>query len=215
MIDPIVLTAFIRFRHALVAAALVLAFSVVGFSQTPPAQQDRLTPDFRVEVWGEIVADFRARVSAYADLRAKLEQGLPPLRVSDNPAEIRKASLALAAAIRAARAKAKQGDIFTPPVTLEFKKALRVEMDAATWEAIMDDNPGEFSNRINDIYPEKRPFSTVPPSILARLPLLPAGIEYRFLGRHLILLDARASVILDRIPYAIRCDDCPEPRDDH
>src|SRR5690349_6333112 len=128
MIDPIVLTAFIRFRHALVAPALVVAFSVVGFSQTPPAQQDRLTPDFRVEVWGEIVADFRARVSAYADLRAKLEQGLPPLRVSDNPAEIRKASLALAAAIRAARAKAKQGDIFTPPVTLEFKKALRVEM---------------------------------------------------------------------------------------
>jgi hypothetical protein len=45
----------------------------------------------------------------------------------------------------------------------------------------------------------------VPVNILARLPRLPDDIEYRFLGRDLILLDARARVILDRIPSAIPC----------
>jgi hypothetical protein len=50
----------------------------------------------------------------------------------------------------------------------------------------------------------------VPGTILAALPALPDDVEYRFLGRHLILLDVRAGVILDRIPYAIRCENCDE-----
>jgi hypothetical protein len=48
----------------------------------------------------------------------------------------------------------------------------------------------------------------VPPHILAVLPRLPDDIEYRFLGRHLILLDTRANVILDRIPYAVQHVNC-------
>ena len=83
-------------------------------------------------------------------------------------------------------------------------------MSADAWAVIMDDNPGEFSHEINGIYPDGKPFSTVPGQILAVLPALPDGVEYRFLGRHLILLDVRANVILDRIPYAIRCVDCDE-----
>lgn len=106
-----------------------------------------------------------------------------------------------------ARAEAKQGDIFTPTISVAFRKALLLEMNANTWAAIMDDNPGELSVQINGSYPEGKPLSTVPPNILAVLPRLPDDIEYRFLGRDLILLDTRASVILDRIPYAIRCAD--------
>jgi hypothetical protein len=74
-----------------------------------------------------------------------------------------------------------------------------------TWETLMDDNPGRFSRAINRTYPNKRPLSSVPVNLLARLPPLPDDIEYRFLGRDLILLDTRASVILDRIPSAIQC----------
>ena len=89
------------------------------------------------------------------------------------------------------------------PLVVEFRKVLIVETNADTWAAIMDDNPGEFSNQINGTYPEDKPLSTVPPNILAVLPRLPDDIQYRFLGRHLILLDTRANVILDRIPCAI------------
>jgi hypothetical protein len=163
-----------------------------------------------VQVWGFIVADFSARVWDYSELRSELEKGLPPLRVTDDPAEIRRAVRALAKRIRVARAGAKQGDMFTPTISVEFRKVLILEMDANTWAAIMDDNPGELSNEINGSYPEGKPLSTVPPNILALLPRLPDDIQYRFLGRHLILLDTRANVILDRIPFAIQLPGCVE-----
>jgi hypothetical protein len=177
----------------------------VGAPQTPTMNQDRGTPDFRVQVWGSIVADFNARVSSYAELRSKMEKGLPPLTVTDDPVEIRKAVHALAARIRVARAGAQQGEIFTPTISVEFRKVLLLEMNANTWAAIMDDQPGTFSNQISGTYPEERPLSTVPPNVLAVLPRLPDDIQYRFVGRHLILLDTRAGVILDRIPHAITC----------
>jgi hypothetical protein len=123
--------------------------------------------------------------------------------VTDDPAEIRRAVLALARAIRAARASAKRGDIFTPAVSAELTRALSAEMNAATLAAIADDNPGEFSARINSSYPDSKPFSTVPPNVLAILPRLPEDIEYRFLGQHLILLDTRASMVIDGMPDAI------------
>ena len=194
-------------KHMSFAFAFVVLFSSVGTPQTPTTNQDRATPDFRVQVWGHIVADFSARVLSYSELRNKLEKGLPPLTVTDDPAEIRRAVHALAKRIRVARAGAQQGEIFTPAISVEFKKVLLLEMNANTWASIMDDNPGEFSNQINGTYPEERPRSTVPPDVLAVLPRLPDDIEYRFVGRHLILLDTRASVILDRIPYAITCAD--------
>jgi hypothetical protein len=187
------------------AIALMVSVASVGYAQPVTTNQNRETPDIRVQVWGYIVADFSTRVWDYFELRSELEKGLPALTVTDDPAEIRRAIRARAKRIRAARAGAREGDMFTPTISVEFRKALILEMDANTWAAIMDDNPGEFSHQINGTYQEGKPFSTVPPNILAALPRLPEDIEYRFLGRHLILLDTRANVILDRIPYAIQC----------
>jgi len=194
-----------KLKHTTLAIALIVLVSSKAYSQAPQTPRDRDTPDFRVQVWGEIVTDFSARVSSYAELRTGLEKGLPALTVTDDPAEIMRAVRALGKRIRVARAEAKQGDIFTPAISVEFRKALLLEMNTNTWETVMDDNPGRVSRAINRTYPKRKPFSTVPVNILARLPRLPDDIEYRFLGRDLILLDARASVILDRIPYAIEC----------
>jgi hypothetical protein len=196
-----------RLRLTSLAVALIVSMASVCYAQPATTTQTRDTPDFRVQVWGYIVADFSERVWDYFELRSELEKGLPPLTVTDDPAEIRRAVRALAKRIRMARAGATQGDLFTPTISVEFRKALILEMDASTWAAIMDDNPGEFSNEINGTYPQDKPLSTVPPNILAVLPRLPDDIQYRFLGRHLILLDTRASVILDRIPFAIQVPD--------
>ena len=209
----VALNDIIRPKNTSVAIALALLLASVGYPQALKTQQDRDTPVFRVEVWGHVLTDFNTRVSSYFELRSELERGLPPRRVTDDPAEIRRATRALARRIRAARAEAKQGDFFTPTISTEFKKALLIEMNPPTWASIMDDNPGEVSVQINGCYPEGKPFSTVPPNVLAALPTLPDDIQYRFLGRHLILYDTRANLILDRIPYAIRCGDhklcCP------
>jgi len=60
-----------------------------------------------------------------------------------------------------------------------------------------------FSHAINETYPKGTALSTVPINLLVALPKLPDDIEYRFLGRHLILYDTRTNVILDRIPCAV------------
>lgn len=203
-------------RASSLAIAVMLVVGSSGYAQAPTPPPAPEVPVFRVQVWGDIAPDFSARIWQYSELRSELEKGVPGLRVTEDPREIRRAQRALAKRIRVARDGARQGDIFTAAISVEFREVLRLEMDADTWAAIMDDNPGEFSNRINGTYPGKRPLSTVPPNILARLPRLPEDVQYRFVGPHLILLDTRANLILDRIPYAIRCADCDaqpvEPR---
>jgi hypothetical protein len=187
------------------AMALMLLTPSVGLAQTappPPAPQE--TPVFRVQVWGDAGTDFNTRVASYADLRSELEKGLPPLLVTEDPAEILRAVRALAARIRVARAKARQGDIFSPAISTRFKRTLLLEIDADTMSVIMDENPGKIDVKINGNYPVRTAVTTMPPNVLAALPPLPADLEYRFLGRHLVLVDTRASVIIDRIPYAIR-----------
>lgn len=192
-----------RLRQAWLAPALMGLFASVGSAQTPAPDDGRQTPDFTMQVWGQVVTDFNARVSSYLELRSRLESGLPAPSVTNDPAEIRGAERALARKIRVARYGAKQGEIFTPTISVEFRKALLLELSSNTRETVMDDNPGAFSHAINGTYPKGKPLSTVPINLLVALPSLPGDIEYRFLGRHLILYDTRANVILDRIPCAI------------
>jgi hypothetical protein len=196
-----------------IALALIVACASMGYAQDAKTDQKPEPPRFKVEIFGDVMADFSARVSAYVELRDELRKGTPALAVGD-PAQVRHAVDALAARIRVARAGARRGDIFTPTISREFKKVL-VQTDDTTWADIVDDNPGEFSTRINGTYPEKKPFSTVPANILAALPRLPDDVEYRFLGRHLILLDTRASVIVDWIPYAMGCGDSDDKSSCH
>jgi hypothetical protein len=73
------------------------------------------------------------------------------------------------------------------------------------WAVIMDDNPGAFRQDIDGTYPEGKALSTMPGLVLAQLPGLPDDIQFRFIGRHLILYDVRANTIIDRMPDAIRC----------
>jgi hypothetical protein len=191
-------------KNFVLSIILTSLFAAAGSAQTPTPNQ-RPDPDFSVHVWGYIVEDFSARVTAYSELRTELEKGLPPLTSSGDPAEIRSAVRALAKRVRAARARSREGDIFTPAISEEFRKILGLESDAATLTAVADGNPGEFSYRINSSYPEGKPLSTVPLDILAALPTLPEDIQYRFVGGDLVLLDVRAGVILDRVPSAIPC----------
>ena len=192
------------FRPALLASIVIALFTSAAHAQTP-APQTRDTADFKVQIWGVTAADFDARMQTYAELRATLQQGLPALRVTDDPRETLEAEHALARRIRAVRPGAHGGEIFTPEISAAFKHALLLETRPSTCASLLNDNPGEFSYAINGTYPKRRPLSTVPPGILMVLPRLPADVEYRFLGRQLILHDTRANVILDRIPDAIDC----------
>jgi hypothetical protein len=87
-------------------------------------------------------------------------------------------------------------------------------VDQSTLAAIMEDGPGEFDVDVNETYRKERPLATMPANLLQLLPELPDDIEYRFVGRRLILRDVRANMIIDEIPKALLCDACvsaPEP----
>lgn len=166
------------------------------------AAQER-PPDFRVQI--EAVADFAIRAQAYSDLRRKLERGLPALHVTEDAAALLDRERALRDRIRAARAHEKQGSIFTPEVSGVFKEKLQIHRNPATCAALLDENPGAIDVGVNDKYPEHQPMSTMPANVLAELPRLPEDMEYRFLGRDLILVDTRARLVVDRMPLATLC----------
>ena len=52
--------------------------------------------------------------------------------------------------------------------------------------------------------PDERCYRAFVIVILRNLPKLPEGVEYRIIGRNLILRDVKANMIVDYIPNAIR-----------
>jgi hypothetical protein len=125
--------------------------------------------------------------------------------VTDDPRELLTREHALAERIRTARSRARQGDILTPGVSEAFRETLRLQASPITCAALADDNPGAMGTGTNDRYPEHQPMSTMPPNVLAALPRLAEDVEYRLLGRDLILVDTRARLVLDRMPLAVLC----------
>ena len=175
---------------------LAVASPSLSAVQAPPQNAD-----------AKLLASFTARVKQYDDLRAKVDGGRAHQKPTGDSAKLVEAKNALAANIQAARAGAKQGDIFTPDVTPLFKRLLKPALQGADGAenkaAIKDDSPGPMTLKANAPYPEKQPLSTVPPDVLKQLPPLPKDLEYRFVGKHLILYDSRASLIVDFMPNAM------------
>jgi hypothetical protein len=197
-------------QRVLLAAIGILVFAGAALAQ-------KANPDYRVVVLGYFDADtlavFNKNVQEYAALRARLEEGLPPLRVTEKADEIETFERGLAKRLRAAR-PSQHNHVFTAAMRRQIRWLLVAEADAGTVAAIMDDNPGEFDVDAYETYSKDRPVATMPPNILQLLPDLPRDVEYRFVGRHLILYDVRANMVIDEIHYALRCKNCvPEPED--
>jgi hypothetical protein len=151
------------------------------------------------------VAVFTQRVDAYLKLRDDQAKNTPPLKKTDNPADISAAQKDVAQRVRSARATARQGDVFTPEVQTVFRRLLSPAVKGADGQdnakAIKEDapDPKEVPFKVNAEYPRELPLSTVPPDVLAKLPALPKDKDlfYRFTGKHLLLHDARANLIVD------------------
>ena len=191
-------------RSAVVAVAMTLGQPGAGTAQTSAPTPD-IVPRFRVAIWVDPLTEFADRVDAYSELRRGLEERLPEVTVTDDVGQLRRARRSLAKAIRRARDGASQGEFFTPAASAQLHLVLGGVMDTTMCEVIMHDNPGGFRHSIDGTYPDGKAFSTMPGLLLARLPVLPDGIQYRFIGRYLILYDVRANTIIDRMPDAIRC----------
>jgi len=158
-----------------------------------------------------LVADFKKRVDEYVKVREKAEAAAPVnLQEKSKPAQINAAEKNIAQKVRDARPAAKAGDIFTPATQAMFRRLLQPSMtkgpDAADNKAIVkDDAPAakQVPFKVNAEYPKDVPLSTVPPDVLLALPTLPKDVQYRFAGKHLLLFDSKANIIVDFMPNAI------------
>ena len=171
--------------------------AVVGACTQPPAQNSNEVTSNEVTL-----ADFRKRADDYAAFQKKLAEQVGPLDDTKSPTEISARERGLGEAIRAARADAKEGDIFTPGVATLFRTIIREEFAHRSRLALEDrdeaqDELPNFTPTVNQIYPTTYPLATFPPGVLSHLPPLPAPLEYRFVQRNLILRDIEANLIVD------------------
>jgi len=161
------------------------------------------------QVQTEAVKEFNTKVKGYLDLQKRVSSNVPPLaKAETDPAKIAIHTKALANGIQQARANAKPGDIFTPQAAKEFRRIIQGELHGKAGvpsrETVKTGNPTEQEGSrskivlaVNRPYPAKEPLSSVPASLLQKFPALPKELEYRFLGRHMILLDSMANLIVD------------------
>lgn len=165
-----------------------------------------------VGVSGQQAADpmrqtFLQRVDDYVAMHRQLEGPLPGEVVTADLEVLFAPRNGLASAIRTARADARQGDIFSPPVAKYFRTlvidTLRQAGIGDMLAIVEDENSVHVPARVNGDYPAGRSISVMPPCLLAALPPLPPELQYRFVGRDLILWDVHAGLIVDFVPQAI------------
>jgi hypothetical protein len=188
--------------------ASLLAVSEAGLSgqSTAPRQQTTVPKDDAKE--------FQGRIDKYLAIQKKAVGSVPaqPREVAD-PALIVKHEKQVADAIRALRPNAMPGEIFTPWVRGVIAKAVKEQVQGTRGKdakaTILDEGnpkspetPTPVKLTINGPYNDKATLSTVPPSVLLALPTLPKEIEYRFVGRTLILRDTKANIVVDILPNA-------------
>jgi hypothetical protein len=58
--------------------------------------------------------------------------------------------------------------------------------------------------KVNATYPPDTPLPTTPPQVLMNLPKLPDQLEYRIVGKNLIIRDVEANIIVDFVPNALQ-----------
>jgi hypothetical protein len=176
---------------AISAVQLICAGTAVG--------QERVNPQ------AEAMAKFSERVTAYLALQKKTESSLVSQKETSDPDKIKTRISTLANAIRAARPDAKPGDVFDG-ASEQFRQMIRQDAkDRSVRDAFasMEEVPKRKPPKVNDDYPENAALATVPPLILKRLQRLPDGVEYRFMGRDLILRDTKANLIVDVLHEAV------------
>ncbi|HTV00779.1 MAG TPA: hypothetical protein VMF13_09590 [Luteitalea sp.] len=169
----------------------------------PPAHPGDVNPS------AQTMAEFTRRVEEYVALHKKVESALPALPKEATPKVIDTHQRAFAAGVAKARASAKPGTLFTPPMQGEVRRLMaQLFKDSAARrqlrDSVMDDNPtGRVTLAVNARYPDEVPLSTMPPDVLKNLPRLPKEVEYRFVGEDLILLDPDAHIVVDFMPRAL------------
>lgn len=151
------------------------------------------------------VSAFEASIAQYEKQTRSLRDRIKPTPSVD---QIHQHRADLAVSIRNARAGAKQGDIFTPDVAAMFNQLIATTLAGPTGRRIRAslrhaEPVHPIQLEVNGRYPAAVPLQSTPATLLMNLPRLPKGIEYRIVGRTLVLRDAEANTVIDYLPFSM------------
>jgi len=155
----------------------------------------------------QTVKRFEKRVKQYVRLRERLEGKLPGLSNEAKPEEIEAHKKAFEDTVRKARANVKPGDILSSDIASYIRTTIRTEFKGTDRkqlrETILEADTKGVPLRVNYPYPEAKELTQIPPTLLLRLPQLPKQVKYRFVGRHLLLVDRENGLIVDYMMNAL------------
>jgi hypothetical protein len=157
----------------------------------------------------QILRSFTQSVESYAALHREALESVPR-ELCGGPEEVELTRSLLDSEIRRLRPDAREGDIFTPEVGTLIRSRVQAAVRDAGW---IPPDPetgagGRPLRRVAEVNAAYTPyFGPHPWSVFRALPLLPEELEYRFVGRDLVLIDVTASLVVDVLREAIGGED--------
>jgi hypothetical protein len=151
----------------------------------------------------------------YSVLREQAARVAPPPRLPASATELLRAEATFAAEIRARRPAAQVGDLFTFDVRRTFRKLIAraiTEHQIVLADLLADLVSDIVASSEGPVVNQRLPWqlgAAIPPCLLAALPPLPKELQYRLVGRDLVLIDLDANLVIDILPEAL-----PRPASD-
>ena len=206
-----------------ITARCLLSLVLAGGTGCSLHKNAHIAPAADVDMDAKVLAKFQHEIRDYMEEHRELMQRIPNVGPNATADEIAAHRAKMTKAIQAERRNAKPGDIFKPEVEAAFRRIIAGELAGPEREAVLQEikqgnprvesvpnqadptrlHPESVRVAVNAIYNEEAPVSSMPPSLLLKLPQLPEQVRYRFVGRDLILRDTEANVILDFIKEAV------------
>ena len=200
-------------RSLVASVAAGLAFSLSSpappsaFAQTPAGSQVAATQPAVSPEHKAAFEAFEKRVKEYVALRESIDNKMPKLSKEAKPEEIEAHKMALQKAVQAARASAKQGDLFVPVLAAHIRDVIKTEtppkVKREVRETVKESEVKAVPLRVNNPYPDTQEQLEMPPTLLLRLPQLPKQVRYRYVGRNMLLVDRENGLIVDFMPDAL------------
>ena len=185
---------------------ILLSVAVLACCATAVAQTK--TTDTLAPADKQIAEGFEKRVKEYAKLRENLEEQMPKLSTEAKPEEIQTHKQQFQDRVRAARAGAKHGEIFTPDAQALIRRIIKDEFKGRERAELRETVLKEAETKavplkVNYPYPEAGELLEMPATLLLRLPPLPKQVRYRFVGHNFLLVDRENGLIVDYMTNAL------------
>ena len=185
---------------AYLALTLVLGAATAGGSTsnlTGWQNNQRVVPEQEKQILGA----FDRHVKDYLKQREKAKAKLPPFSKDATPEQIDTYQKRFMESLRAMRTGTKPGYIFNPQTATYFRTIIKTEVPprdkTEIRQTILEADTKGVPLKVNYPYPETKELTQIPPTLLLKLPQLPKEVKFRYVGRHLTLVDTDNNLIVD------------------